>query len=632
MSPKKQSRLALFIIFLTFSLLTVFMVGLYWQGLWGPYLLDDLQSIGPLQSDDLSLWEMLSLSFQNESGPLGRPLSVASFALNQYFFGSDPFSYKVTNLVLHLCMGVVVAYFIYCVSRITRQKKSRQWTLVALVTLLWLIHPLLVSTVLYPVQRMTILCHLFLLLSINCYIYARMKQLVQKRAWPFYALSVLNGLLAISAKETALLLPFYLFITEFCLLNFKTRYQSSNRHLKTLWTTLIALCAIAGIAYFVYRFHYFQNLYEDKPFTLLQRIFTQSQVLIFYLKQILFPNLASMGLYHDDYPITQHFNTKVLLSLSTITLALVMACVYRKRYPLMAFACLWFFVSHLIESTVLPLELVFEHRNYLASIGVLLGALTAYLAIYDLPKFRLKRVYTLIICCYIGLFLSLTWARIHTFSSKELFIKNTLAFQPNSPQAHIELANWFLENRQYQNAFGALEVAEALQPKNAGITLHKVLIHCHAVRLPNELLEVAKNKVKSTPITPYSILVLDQLVANIFEKNCNSISADTAIQIIHAAYQNPRIKHQPRYRAVLFHLEANLKMLTNNTSDALILLQRSYEAYPKRLAPLVTKAQLEITLQDIPAAQKTLRTLEQQYHKVYAPKTEINELKKAIEQ
>tara|TARA_R110002110_G_scaffold121431_2_gene297252 strand:- start:89316 stop:91256 length:1941 start_codon:yes stop_codon:yes gene_type:complete len=631
LKPKKNYYRHPLIILLIMLILSIMVAALYWQGLYGPYLLDDLQSIGPLQVSNVSFTKFISLTFQNETGPLGRPLSIASFILNHMAFGPEPFSYKAVNVGLHTIMGFVVGYFVYLILSLIRPQQKYKLTICLFTSVIWLIHPLQVSTVLYPVQRMTILCQLFVLLSINCYLNARLKQWQNKRAWVYFLLCGFNGVLAVAAKETALLLPFYLFILEYFVLDFKGHHLKTNQCLRRSYYISLLTMTVAGSSYFYYHFSLFMGLYADKPFNLLERLYTQANVLVFYLQQILFPRISEMGLYHDDFPINHRIDLSVLLSSALLVGLLVFAFRYKKRWPIPALGCAWFFVSHLLESTIFPLELVFEHRNYLASVGVILVPTYFLVTLAHSPKIKLKKFYPVLGCLYIAVLISMTWSRVHSWSSSELFLKNTLAFHPNSPRVHIEVANWYLNYGLYGSAFTQLNIAQALQPTNSGIALHKVLIHCHANGLPQDIFEEAKTNIQQYPITPYSILILDQLVTNIFEKKCNSISPNNALQIIQAAYKNPRLQYHPKYQAVLYHLEAGLQMRKNNTKDAIILLQKSYEAYPKRMQPLVVKAQIEMRTQDFDAAKQTVQILNQKYYTQYAPRQEIDQLKAALD-
>jgi hypothetical protein len=87
---------------------------------------------------------------------------------------------------------------------------------------------------------------------------------------------------------------------------------------------------------------------------------------------------------------------------------LILSILWRKRFPIVAFAVLWFLVGHSLESTVFPLEIIHEHRNYLPALGPLL-ALT-YLLLFALPSkmpnsLRIALVALIIFC------LGLKWFR-----------------------------------------------------------------------------------------------------------------------------------------------------------------------------------------------------------------------------
>src|SRR3990172_976673 len=79
---------------------------LYYIGAMGPYLLDDfgiLSSNTKLSLNDLSPSGLYEAIFSAKSGPLYRPVSMASFAFNYYLAGNtDPFSIKLTNILIHL--------------------------------------------------------------------------------------------------------------------------------------------------------------------------------------------------------------------------------------------------------------------------------------------------------------------------------------------------------------------------------------------------------------------------------------------------------------------------------------------------------------------------------------------------
>ncbi len=86
-------------------------VVVYWPGLQGGFFFDDASNIvenPALRLFDGSFYSLIDASVNGVASPLGRPLSMASFALNLYFGGLDPFSFKLVNLLIHLVNGVLV--------------------------------------------------------------------------------------------------------------------------------------------------------------------------------------------------------------------------------------------------------------------------------------------------------------------------------------------------------------------------------------------------------------------------------------------------------------------------------------------------------------------------------------------
>ncbi|MCS5709179.1 hypothetical protein CC99x_009705 [Candidatus Berkiella cookevillensis] len=611
------------------SLLTL--VSLYWFGLMGPYLLDDMQSIQPAQLQTFSWSILIEISSQNETGPFGRPLSILSFALNHLWFGAEPFSYKLINLLLHFLTGMTLAWFVYLLQVAYRPKLKHKAMLCFLTAFIWLIHPLQVSTVLYVVQRMTILCQLYTLLACCLYIYARLRQRSQKSYVFFFILSGFSAVLALLAKETAVLIPFYLFIIEYFIINFKQSSQESSKRFYQYAKIFILSIIFFALSAYWYNLDHYMAIFAEKPFSLWERLLTQINVLSFYIKLIYLPNLSQMSLYHDDFAIAGSINLEVILNL--ILLSSFLLCIYlcRKRAALIAFGFAWFFVSHLLESTLLPLELVFEHRNYLASFGLILVPVYLILHLTHVSTSKYRYIFSLLGVSLIAVLMLMTWMRSNSWSSTEKFLQNALVDKPNSARTHIEFANWLMEKGAYSIAYAELLQAQKIEPHNLGILLHMLLMHCYAEEVPEALYQQAKEKISQYPITPYAILVLDQLVNNFYQQQCKSIDKDKIHKIIQSAYKNSYLKHRPRYKAVLYNLEAGLLLLNNNKQDAKILLMRSFETYPKRMQPLITKATLELQAGEQIEAKKTIDILDKNKMLPYAPRTQLNQLKHLYE-
>ena len=168
---------------ISLALITIFSftLFLYWPGLFGDYIFDDPANILDNQKIAITSLDLNSLKtawYSGDAGPLGRPISMLSFALNHYFTGFEPFYFKLTNLFIHLINGLLV----FIISLKLFQWLSHQYQrisfestsyLACLVSLIWLIHPLNLTSVLYVVQRMTSLSTLFGLFALAIYCFWR---------------------------------------------------------------------------------------------------------------------------------------------------------------------------------------------------------------------------------------------------------------------------------------------------------------------------------------------------------------------------------------------------------------------------------------------------------------------------
>jgi hypothetical protein len=147
-----------------------------------------------------------------------------------------------------------------------------------------------------------------------------------------------------------------------------------------------------------------------------ERLLTESRVLVFYLKMIIMPSVQQLGLYHDDFPLSHGLldpPATLFSIISLIALLLASLSLLGKR-PLISLGILWFFTGHVLESSILPLEIAHEHRNYLADYGILLAATCA---IAQAPLKKLEPfTRTPVPLLFILMFSYTTWLRSQQWS------------------------------------------------------------------------------------------------------------------------------------------------------------------------------------------------------------------------
>jgi hypothetical protein len=358
----------------------------YLAGLSGGYLFDDFHHIvnnSALRAIGTPSQNWLAVAVSSDAGILRRPLSMLSFGLNVAWFGMSPFAFKAVNLFIHLVNGALV----YAIGRRLAERligpgaaaAVKPEKLALLATGLWLLHPLHVSGVVYIVQRMNELAALFTLAGLLCYVDGRMRMLRGERALGQAILGVcVFGLLAALSKENGVLISAYALVIEAGCFRFEAAPQS-QRVIKTFFSLSVALPLLVFAAYLATHAQWLAISYTARDFTLGERLLSEARILCDYLLWIFVPAPGWMGVYHDDIATSTGLLSPPTTALALgLLLALVAAAwKLRRRSPGLAFGVGWFLIGHAMESTILPLELVFEHRNYLPSAGLLLGIVCA---------------------------------------------------------------------------------------------------------------------------------------------------------------------------------------------------------------------------------------------------------------
>lgn len=355
-------------------------LAVYWPGLSGGFIFDDFPNLirNPVWKLERIDWQHLTEAMRGGmSSEIGRPIAMLSFALNHLLTATNPYWLKLTSVLLHTGNGVLVFLLSRHLLQLVTAGPRPSGTLLtpALLAGAWLLHPLQASTVLYVVQRMEIGAATGTLLALLAYTRARRRQLEGKPASVWLAAAAVAMVIGLGFKESALLVPGFAFLIEACLLRFAS-LTPRMRHRG--WIGFYALSFTAALVAYLYMILPLSDLVArdgSRDFTPAERLLTQAPVLVMYLKQILLPLPESMSFYYDNFPISRSLAEPLTLTSAILLLALIgVAAASWRRWPLTSFGIFWFFMAHALTSNLLPLELAFEHRNYLALLGILLAA------------------------------------------------------------------------------------------------------------------------------------------------------------------------------------------------------------------------------------------------------------------
>lgn len=451
---------------------------IYWSGLGGPLVLDDTAVLGRFLDERFSALDF-SHYLIDPSGPLGRPVAMLSFAANA-FFSIDTFYWKLINLALHLATGVVVFLLINRLCVVLRSQfedvNDHSWMnkwFALLVAAVWLLHPLHISTVLYLVQRMTILSTLFSLLALFSYLVARRDEFGTAHSIRWQVLCWLVFFpLALFSKENAALLPLFILLVELCV------FQRERLSHAKVGRIALAVSLLAVSVVFL-RLDRILAGYARRDFSLWERLMTEGRVLVEYILMLVAPAQRRMGFFHDDTVVStslwQPWTT--LPSIILLGALVFVAFRIRKTKPLVSLGILIFFAGHIIESTVIALELMFEHRNYLPSVGLLL-AISAFMAqMIESKRFKVGLALALLMVLS-----ALSYSRVDTWSSEESLDYYINMVHPKSERITEKLATKWSRFGLYEIAKKRLDSFDSL-----GANIHRAEIEC----LENKLLDAS---------------------------------------------------------------------------------------------------------------------------------------------
>lgn len=459
------------------AILLVVTAWIYSFGLTGTWHFDDQGNLyGLADITDWTSWWHFVLS--GIAGPTGRPLSLATFALQSEFWPDRPDRFLLVNIALHTTTALVALLFVRKLALVRGATGRAAIWLALFVGACWALSPFLISTNLLAIQRMTTLAALFTLAGATVYLYGRVV-LARSPAWGAALIwSAIGGftLLATFSKENGALLPACLLLMESMLFRGRLQWNSAG-HRRLVYLALVTASAMVA-AMIAYRG--ITGSFEFRDFNALERVLTEPRILWDYIYNLLIPNGAASNPFNDGFAKSAGLFrpwTTLLALIGLIAVIAILPTLYR-RSPMAAFGIAWFLLGHVMESTILPLELYFAHRNYLPALGLYLalGALGMTLA----GQAEHRRILAFGAVGYIAVF------AFSLFSAASLWGRPMIAAsvwaeqKPHSVRAAQYLASMHLNGGAIEAGLDVLERALEYHPDHLNLHL-QMLLPCSAI-------------------------------------------------------------------------------------------------------------------------------------------------------
>jgi hypothetical protein len=558
-------------------------VAAYWPGLKGGFLFDDFVNLDALGAtgpvDDLpTFWRYLS---SGTADPLGRPLALLTFLLDARDWPADPAPFLRTNLILHLGIGFLLWRLLTLLGlQLDPMRGRRNEITAALGAGFWLLHPLFVSTTLYIVQREAMLPAAIVVAGLIGFITGRSSFLHGNRTHgaAIAGTAIVAGTaLAMLCKANGALLPLLALTLEACLPSPGSRAPTTVTGWRIFCAVFLWLPSVVLLAYLASFLPQMGAFIPHRGWTIEERLLTEGRVIYDYLVLLLVPRSVSTGLYNDAYVVSHG----LLSPATTLPCALlaaslpVAAFAVRRRLPVLAMAVLFFFAGHLLESTVVPLELYFEHRNYLPA--MLMGWPLAQALTQCKLTARTAIAVSVAIVALLG---ATTWQRATLWGQPDRLAALWAQRNPESSRAQATMAMLEVNEGRPSAAMARLEQLRRARPPDLQLDFNWVNATCALNGLLPGQAEGVENSLERAS---EGLQIVPGWLGRMFEAassgQCAGLDLPVAARWLAAFSRNPLVAHQNGFVQDLEPLEAQLALARGEGDDALVHFNAALDAF-----------------------------------------------------
>ena len=573
-SPANQHRIAL----LGFCVALFVAWVCYRPAIGGAFQLDDQANLSGLAfvEDAESAWDFI---LSGTAGPTGRPLALATFAWQADSYSDGAGAFISTNIFIHLVNAIVLAGCLFQLALMRSIARHQAAIIAAIAASFWVLLPLLATASMLVAQRMTTLSAMFVLLGLAGYLHARTRiDITPKRALAGMTGSLVAGtVFAALCKESGLLLPVFVVVIESTLLE---RPANVAARLWRTWQIVMLFAPLTLLLVFLASVvSYTDYAIARRGFNGWERLLTETRLLWSYLHKAVLGLPSQLGIFQGSPAVSRSlFEPLTLLASLAWIVSATLGIVWRRRYPLAAFAVLWFLAGHLLESTVIPLELYFEHRNYLA----IAGPVFALIAMAVLARPQLRR--SALVVAAVALCMNAYW--LYGFatlwgqpSAAARFWANQY---PDSVRAVTTLATYQLTEEGPLTTLQTLDRYIIDHPQHAYLRIQELNLLCRIApdQDHDQVIERLNRRLPTVTFTYTAGTMLSELFSASASTGCASVTPQTVAELADQLRNNPRYSKDNLYNQFHFKLLAGIARYQGNYDATIDYLQKAIAAKP----------------------------------------------------
>lgn len=569
----------------------------YQGGLSGGFIFDDENNIDRLKTidNDITFDHLKSYLGQSTSGPLKRPISVFSFLIDAQDWPAEAYSFKRTNLIIHLINGALLYFVLLLLFKFKGFSDNKRLYIAGLSTGLWLLHPFLVSTTLYVVQRMAMLPLTFMLLGFLVYLQGRYKYELSQgekgKARLFIAVYVMT-VLAMLSKENGVIFLWLVALFEVFIIQRYLLFKPLSKNL-SLW--LLKLPGLALLGLIIIQIPSFIEGYDLRVFNMAERLLSQTRAISKYIYHLFLPSYFTEGVFTDGFRYSEGLLKPIttLFSVIFITGLLALAWFKRKIWIWFSFAVFFLFIAQVLESSIVPLELYFEHRVYVASIFLFVPVV-----LYFVKLSRQSNIYLLIPVLFCLVVSAFTYMRTDIWGNNLQLHELTMERYPESVRVHMLTALIYDRKGLYGDVLRIINKSDE-NSNRLEIKFNQAALQCNYDTLNIDDFNSLIKETKSTLFIKNDHRPFINLIEVLFKQNClNDSTLESIYRLADAVENNPNKKLKAKNAAGLFikarvFLEQDkYEKATEYFLESFKISKNDYEAMHSAFLKLINKGQL----------------------------------------
>lgn len=471
------------------------------------------------------------------AGPLGRPLALATFAL-QHESWPDPRPFLIVNTLVHLFNAALVFFLALALARFASEDQRRNIWFALAVAAIWSASPFLASSSLMIVQRMTTLAGLFVFLGLLGYVHGRWMMRDNLRAGTYVAVGSISfcTLLGAFTKESAALLPVLALAAELTIIR-GSQFAVPKLN-PAVALTFLGAPTLAILGYLGYR-GITRTGYQSRDFELGERLLSQARALWDYIFNLLAPNAAASSPYTDAFLSSRGIldPAVTLPALVGLVALVIVAWAARKAWPFFAFGVTFFLAGHLLESTTVPLELYFPHRNYVPAFGLYFAVLYAAI-VYPRSK-SAQRLAAAGVIGYAVIALLVLANSTALWGKPELAGPIWFVENPNSMRARQDLAGLYLQQGNAGGALALINDGLELHPRHPVLSLQRLIFCVEDQQIAEHFVTEARAALKADNPLPFGAAEQLRALSEITDgQECTPVTPELFAELLTLAFNN----------------------------------------------------------------------------------------------